>query len=128
MSNWTNDELMVIGSSEELDIASLGEDGAIGKRTTIWVVRVGDGLYVRAYRGPTSVWYRATQVRHQGRIWAAGIERDVSFEDGDPSLNDQIDAAYRTKYRRHEAQYVDPMVADPARATTIKLVPRSKRA
>jgi hypothetical protein len=43
----------------------------------------------------------------------------------DPDLNDQIDAAYRTKYRRYSAQYVDPMVAPEARAATIKLAPRS---
>ena len=40
-------------------------------------------------------------------------------------INDQIDAEYRRKYRRHGGRYVDPMVAATARATTIKLVPRS---
>jgi hypothetical protein len=40
-------------------------------------------------------------------------------------MNDQIDAAYRTKYRRYGARYIDPMVAPEARAATIKLVPRS---
>jgi hypothetical protein len=44
--------------------------------------------------------------------------------DADPALNDEIDAAYRTKYRRYGARYVDPMVAPEARSTTIKLVPR----
>jgi hypothetical protein len=44
--------------------------------------------------------------------------------EADNDINDQIDAAYRTKYRRHGVQYVDPMVAPTARATTIKLVPR----
>ncbi len=128
MSNWTKDDLNLIGSSEELDIASLGADGALGKRVTIWVVRVGEGLYVRSWKGTKAGWYRATRVRHQGRIWAAGIERDVSFEDGAPGLDDQIDAAYREKYRSHEAQYVDAMVRDPARPTTIKLVPLTKGA
>ena len=39
----------------------------------------------------------------------------------DPGINDQIDAAYRTKYGSYSAEYVDPMVAAPARATTIKI-------
>jgi hypothetical protein len=39
-------------------------------------------------------------------------------------MNDQIDNAYHTKYRRHGAQYVNAMVAPEARATTLKLVPR----
>ncbi len=124
MADWTPDELKSIGAGEELDIAWLGKDGTLGKRVTIWVVGVGDGLYVRAYRGLRSVWYRGTQIQHAGRIWAAGIEKDVAFEPGEPRLNDQIDAAYRAKYRRHEAQYVDPMVSEGARATTIKLIPR----
>lgn len=124
MADWTADEFKRIGASEELDIAWLGKDGRLGKRVTIWVVAVGDGLYVRAYRGLRSVWYRGTQDRQAGRIWAGGIEKDVAFEPGEPGRNDQIDAAYRTKYRRHEAQYVDPMVTEGARATTIKLTPR----
>ena len=45
--------------------------------------------------------------------------------DADHANDDQIDAAYRTKYRRYGGRYVDPMVAPEARAATIKLVPRS---
>jgi predicted aldo/keto reductase-like oxidoreductase len=40
-------------------------------------------------------------------------------------VNDEIDAAYRTKYRRYSARFVTPMVSPEARAATIKLVPRS---
>lgn len=54
--------------------------------------------------------------RRRGRRVREGSRRDI---------NDQIDAAYRTKYRRHGGRYVNPMVAPQARATTIKLVPRS---
>ena len=124
MKDWTPDEFKRIGAAEELEIAWLRKDGTRGKRVTIWVVGVSDGLYVRAYRGLRSGWYRSTQVRHAGRIWAGGIEKDVALEPGEPRLNDQIDAAYRTKYGRHDAQYVDPMVTEGARATTIKLIPR----
>jgi len=48
----------------------------------------------------------------------------VTFAEADPNLNDEIDAAYRTKYRRYEATYVKPMVSPEARSTTIKLLPR----
>jgi hypothetical protein len=48
-------------------------------------------------------------------------------EETDPGTNDQIDAAYREKYRRYSA-YVPPMISTEARATTIKLVPRSTSA
>src|SRR2546422_4324545 len=126
MTTWTSDELNKIGTAEELEIASLRRDGTLRNPVTVWVVRLGDDLYVRSWRGRTGAWFRGTQVRHEGRIWAGGVEKDVTFvEEADADLNDQIDAAYRTKYRRYGARYVNPMVAPEARAATIKLVPRS---
>ncbi len=124
MTTWTSDELDRIGGAEELEIASLRRDGTLRKPVTIWVVRLGDDLYVRSGYGRTAAWFRGTQVRHEGRIEAGGIEKDVTFADADPAVEDQIDAGYRNKYRRHGAQYVDPMIAPEARSTTIKLVPR----
>jgi hypothetical protein len=125
MTTWTSDELDKIGGAEELEIASLRRDGTLRKSVTIWVVRVRDDLYVRSWKGRTAAWYRGTQVRREGHIKAGGVDKDIAFADADSALYDQIDAAYRTKYRRHGAQYVDPMVAPEARSTTIKLVPRS---
>jgi hypothetical protein len=119
-----SDEVNKIGSADELEIAPLGRNGTPQKPVTIWVVRVGDDLYVRSYKGHGGAWFRAAQARQEGRIRAGGIQKDVRFvEENDPGVNDQIDSAYRTKYRRHGAQYVDAMVAPEARATTMKLVP-----
>jgi hypothetical protein len=126
VSTWTSDELDRIGRAQELEIASVRRDRTQRKPVTIWVVRHGDDLYVRAYKGPDAAWFRGTQVRHEGHIRAGGVDKDVTFvEETDPGINDQIDAAYRTKYRRYGARYVDPMVAPEARAATIKLVPRA---
>ena len=89
---------------------------------TIWVVRDGDDLYVRSYRGAGAAWFRGTQLRHEGHVRAGGVDKDVAFSEvTDPGVNDQIDAAYRAKY---SGSYVAPMVAAGARATTLKLVPR----
>jgi hypothetical protein len=125
MTEWTSEELNKIATAEELEIAPLRDDGTLRNPVTIWVVRVGDNLYVRSYRGHAGAWFRATKVRHEGRIWAGGVEKDVTFvNESDPEINDQIDAAYRSKYRHYSASYVDPMVAPEARSTTITLVPR----
>lgn len=124
MTAWTNDELTKIGEADELEIAPARRDGTLRNPVTIWVVRHGDDLYVRSVNGRTAAWFRATQVRHEGHIHAGGVERDVTFADADPDINDELDAAFRTKYRRYDARYVDPMVAPEARAATIKLVPR----
>jgi len=117
MTAWTSDELNKIGAAEELRIASLRRDGTLRNPVTIWVVR-----------GRTAAWYRGTKVRHEGRIWAGGVEKDVTFADvveADHNIHDQIDAAYRTKYRRYAATYVSPMMSAEARSATLKLVPRS---
>jgi hypothetical protein len=125
MTTWTSDELDKIGRAEELEIASRRRDGTLRKPVTIWVVRHGDDLYIRSAYGRTVAWFRGTQVRHEGHVKAGSVDKDAAFVDAEPALNDQIDAAYRAKYRRYGAQYVDPMVAPEARSATIKLVPRS---
>ena len=125
MTTWMSEELTKIGTAEELQIASLRRDGTLRNPVTIWVVRLGDNLYVRSVNGRTSAWFRGIQVRHEGRIWAGGIEKYVTFvEEAAPDLNDQIDAAYRTKYRRYAESIVSTIVSPVARSATIKLVPR----
>lgn len=125
MTTWTSEELNKIGTADELEIAPRRRDSTLRKPVTIWVVRVSDDLYVRSYRGRGGAWFRAAQVRREGRIRAGGVEKEVAFvAETDPAINDQIDAAYHTKYRRYP-QYVAPMVTAEARATTIKLAPRA---
>ena len=125
MSEWTNDELEKIGAAEELQIAPRRRDGTLRRPVTIWVVRLGDDLYVRSWRGSDGSWYRTAEDGHQGRISAGGVEKDVAFVDADGDvLLGAVDAAYREKYGRYSG-YVEPMVRPEARATTIELVPRS---
>jgi hypothetical protein len=126
MTAWTSDDLTKIGTAGELKFASLRRDGMLRNPVTIWVVRLGDDLYVRSVNGHTGAWFRGTQVRHEGHIWAGGVDKDVTFvEETDRDLNDQIDAAYRTKYRRYAASIISHIVSPEARSATIKLVPRS---
>jgi hypothetical protein len=126
MTAWTNNELNKIGSAEELQIAALRSDSTLRKPTIIWVVRLGDDLYVRSVNGRDSTWFRGVQIRHAGRIWAGGVEKDVNFvEDADPTLQNKIDAAYRTKYHRYAASIVNSIISPTARSATIKLAPRS---
>jgi hypothetical protein len=125
MTTWTKAELTKVGNAEELEIQSLRADGTLRKPVTIWVVRMGDDLYVRAVNGRNGVWFRGAQVRYEGHIQAGGVDKDVTFvEQADADLNDQIDAAYRTKYRHYGERIVGSIVNAGARAATIKLVPR----
>jgi hypothetical protein len=125
MTGWTSNDLERIGAAVHLQLATFKKDGTLRKPVTIWVVRVGDDLYVRSYRGREAAWFRHIQMRHEARIVAGGVTKDVTFVDAssDEALNHEIDAAYQSKYRRYSATYVDPMIAPQARATTQKLVP-----
>lgn len=128
MMPWTQEELGKIGAAEELEIAPQRRDGSLRTSVPIWVVRVGDDLYVRSYRGRNGAWYRAALARRVGRIRAGGVQKGVTFEEeADPAVNEEVDAAYRSKYGRYP-QYVSPMLTPAVRATTLKLVPRSASA
>jgi hypothetical protein len=124
MNTWTSDELKRIGTAEELKIASLRADGTLRKPVIIWVVRLGDDLYIRSVNGRTSAWFRGVQTKHEGHVRAGGVEKDVTFvEEPESKINAQIDAAYATKYRRYAS--IIPSINSPtARVATIKLVPR----
>ena len=127
MAAWTHDELAKIGAAEELELAAEGHDGALRKPVTIWVVRVGDDLYVRSIHGHDSAWFRGAELRHEGRISAGGVEKDVTFVDvdADNELTEAIDAAFRAKYRRYAASIVNTTLTPEARAATLKLTPRA---
>ena len=125
MTGWTSDELTKIEAADELEIASIRRDGTLRNLVTIWVVRLGDDLYIRSVNGRTGAWFRGTQVRHEGRIGAGGVEKDVTFVDADAGIIDQIDDAYRSKYRRYAPGIVGSVLTPEARTATIKLVPRS---
>lgn len=124
MRVWIRGELSKFGTAEELDMTPRRRDGTLRKPVTIWVVRVGDDLYVRSYRGRGGSWFRAAQANHEGHIQAGGIEKDVTFvNEADSGINDRIDAAYRAKYGRYP-QYVAPMLTAEVRSKAIKLVPQ----
>jgi hypothetical protein len=120
---WISEEIAGIGAAEELNIAARRQDGTLSNATTIWVVRHGDDAYVRSVNGPTASWFRGTQARHEGRIRAGGVEKDVSFVDADHAIDEQIDDEYRTKYGRYAASIISHITSAQARSTTLRLVP-----
>ena len=122
---WTAHELEKIGNADELHVASQRSDGSLRRYVTIWVVRDHDDLYVRSAYGRDAGWFRRAASRGKGAIRAAGIERHVRFEEPERSVDQRLNTAYRTKYRRYGRTYIDPMVGNAAAAATFKLVPRN---
>ena len=127
-TSWTDEELNRIGQAEELRLASARPDGTLRPYVTMWVVRVGDELYVRSAYGPNNPWYRRAQASGVGRIRAGGVERDVTFAEAVPTAHAAIDAAYHAKYDRYGAKIVGTVVGPEVEAVTIRLVPRNEPA
>lgn len=123
MTDWRADELAAIGGAEEIQIAPDGGDGARGRAATIWVVRVGDKLYVRPYRGSLAKWYRRAIRSRRGTVRTSHLLQRVRFDDAETDMQTQIDHAYRTKYAAQSSSHVQRMVGPAAIATTLRLQP-----
>ena len=123
MNEWAKEELYRIAKSDDLHISPFREDGkTFGTPTWIWSVVVDGALYVRPYNGRSSRWYQAAMRQRAGRIMAAGLTKDVTFEPADDRINDRIDDAYRAKYKG--SPYLDRMIDTRVRTTTVRVVPR----
>ncbi|MFJ2954593.1 DUF2255 family protein [Streptomyces sp. NPDC087270] len=86
----------------------------------IGVVVVDGAVFVRASRGPSSRWFRATQERHRGAVRVDGTVRQVAFDvpaRTDARLTRAIDDAYTRKYGDVGA------MSDRMRAATVRIAP-----
>ena len=123
MNTWLKDELQKIAEADDLHISPFRADGVTyGTPTWIWSVAVDDALYVRAYNGTDSSWFQAALRQKAGRIIAAGMTKEVTFESITGQINDLIDEAYRQKYR--DNAYLNSMINTRARAATVKVMLR----
>ena len=123
MDTWSKDELQQIATNDDLQVSPFRDDGVTyGTPTWIWSVAVGDELFVHAYNGQNSRWYRAAIRQKAGRITAAGMTKEIIFEPVNDKSNDRIDNAYREKYKG--SAYLRSMIGARARAATLRVVPR----
>jgi hypothetical protein len=126
MAAWTNEELDRISDATELKLTPVRENGSLSPYVTMWVVRVGDNLYLRSAGGPNRPWYRRAKVSDAGRIRAGGIERDVTFAQAVVDTDAAIDAAYHDKYDRYGATIVGHVTGPEAQPVTIRLMPKDR--
>ena len=84
MSDWTPDTIAAIAASDDLHVSPFRADGTTyGTSTWIWSVVVDGDLYVRAYNGRRSRWYRSAVEQGAGRITVAGADHEVSSRRSD---------------------------------------------
>ena len=125
MSIWTPAELDEIDADDELKIASRRPDGSLRPLVTIWMVRVGEDVFVRAAHGSSTRWNAQAHEAGAGHVTVgSGIDHDVTFEPADPDLNPAISAAYDAKYDgKYPREYIDPVVGPDSLPTTLRVVP-----
>jgi hypothetical protein len=121
---WLSEELERFDAVDELHIAPRRSDGTFGRPLPIWVVRVGDCVYVRTWyrRGG---WFRDALRSGLARISVPGVQAEVRVEDvgcASADLRADVDGAYRRKYARYGSASVEKMVSDLAAETTLRLM------
>jgi hypothetical protein len=119
---WSDEELRRLGEATELQLASRRDDGPLRAYTTMWVVRVGDHLFVRSAGGPARPWYRHALASGSGRVRAGGVEADVTFEEAADDVQSAIDDAYHAKYDTYGPRIVGSVVGSDVHAVTVRLV------
>jgi hypothetical protein len=123
-SGWTPDDFARFSRATELELASRRPDGSVRPYATIWVVGTADCVYVRSAHGWNNGWFQRALKSGQGRIRAAGVERDVAFEQPGPDVADAVTAAYHSKYDRYGPSIVGTVISAEAVKSTLRLVPR----
>jgi hypothetical protein len=122
MNTWSKEDLRKIAAADDLHISPFRDDGVTyGTPTWIWSVAVEDDLYVRPYHGQNSRWYKSAMRQKAGKIAAAGMTKQVTFEAVVGPIDDLVDEAYRVKYRG--SPYLGAMTGSRARSTTVKIMP-----
>ncbi|CUH81273.1 DUF2255 family protein [Tropicibacter naphthalenivorans] len=120
--HWTKSQLAAFAPADDFHVAPFRAEGVTyGTPTFIWSVVVQGRLFVRAYSGVGSSWYRAAVAQGAGRIVLTGRSLKVDFAPVGGEILDAIDEAYREKYA--SSRYLKPMISERARAATVEVTP-----
>jgi hypothetical protein len=120
---WTPEQLDRFDREDEMQIASVGADGTLRAYRKIWVVRVGDELYVRSVNGRGAEWFRHVAGAGRARIRCGGAESDVTADEHGEASTTEVDDAYLTKYARYGERFVRTMLRPTVVEATLRLVP-----
>jgi len=115
------DALHHLAEVEEIRIGFRRLDGS-SRSVPIWVVQVGDQIYVRSVRGPKGGWYRPLRANPDGETWD-GEHRHLVHAEAvtDAGTLDQVTRAYATKYGG--SPFVRPLLGGPSVDATLRLDP-----
>lgn len=113
----STEQLSLLDATGEVHIETSG-----GVNTIIWIVVIGDEVYVRSVRGSDGVWYRRALADPRVSI-LVGDDR-IDFEAvhiDDPAVIDAVSDALRAKYPPGGS--LDRMTRTEVLDTTLRLDP-----
>lgn len=122
-SSWTNSQILELTEGEEL-VLVLAREGRDTVRVPVWVATVDGDVYIRSYKGVTSMWFRRVQANFEQAIQLAEGDTPVHFENVDrlDRVNHAIDAEFNRKYA--DDDYVGTMSMPAAVEATLRVHPR----
>jgi hypothetical protein len=121
MPTWTPQELASLDRSHEIRVAGRRADGSPRKLVIIWHVVVDGALYARSVYGTEGQWYKGVIRHFEGAISWGGQIREVAYT-LDSSRDDEVDAAYFTKYG--SGSPTRAITNATAKETTLRIDPR----
>ncbi len=111
---FSEEEIGLIDTTEEVEIETAGADGA-SHRTIIWAV-VDDGdVFIRSYRGPDARWYREALARPSVFLHVDGRSLPArAIPSADPASIERTSAGLARKYPNDPAmlRMIRPEVLD----------------
>ena len=114
------DTIALLDRSDDVDIETRSPKGTLHS-VPIWIVVDGGDVFVRAFRGPTSRWYRELVAR-PGALVANGKRIPVrAVVATDAASVKRTSDGYRKKYRKGSS--LDSMLVPMVLPTTLRLEP-----
>jgi hypothetical protein len=122
-ASWPDATIADLASLEEL-VLVIGRVGYDTLRVPVWEVVVDGDVYVRSFKGVTSMWFRRVQADADQAIQFGDADVPVRFVNVDrlDHVNRAIDAEFDRKYARFD--YVTAMSEPAAVEATVRLLPR----
>ena len=122
MAAKNQDLLWKLAESDEVDIETRRDKKSPAHRTTVWIVPVKTGVYIRSFKGKKGRWYQEALAnpRVTIRIGRRRVEARAEPEKK-PSVIREVSAGYREKYGERWPDETAPMLRRSVLPTTLRL-------
>lgn len=122
MSTWQPETARSLSAPQEVELATRRRDGSVRNPRIIWIVAVGERVFVRSTNGRGAAWFTWAIATGSGQLTAAGVTVDVTFTEAADEDLPAVDRAYRDKYGSF-ASIVDHLEEAGPRAATLEVTP-----